>query len=174
MSTVDAFQGAERDIIVLATSRTVRLGFSDSPKRLNVAITRARRHLIVMGSAPLLTSNSAWDTVLSTALSSPGGLQSCSRIISTGELELCSQSASEQPGPEPKSGHHPFKGRPSAVVVVPPGKKAIKSGAQKNDQREIPQRKDNDVSEDSKGASCDDDDDNDDFLDDLNIDEIFG
>lgn len=61
------------------------------------------------------------------------------------------------------------------MVVVPAGKRAtIKSGAQQNDQMGISQRKDNDVGEDSKGASCDDDDDNDDFLDDLNIDEIFG
>lgn len=169
---MDAFQGAERDIIILSTSRTVRLGFSDSPKRLNVAITRARRHLIVMGSAPLLTSNPAWDTVLNTALSSAGGLQSCSRIVSTGELELPSQSSSEQPRPAPKT--EPLKRRASAVVVVP-APKTVKTGTQKTYQREIPQRKEDRSDGDSKSVSYDDDDNNDDdFLDDLNIDELFG
>lgn len=43
VSTVDAFQGAEKDVILLACSRTTGLGFSDSPNRLNVALTRSKR-----------------------------------------------------------------------------------------------------------------------------------
>lgn len=55
--TVDAFQGAEREVMVLSCCRTSRLGFIVSPRRLNVAITRARRHLVVVGSASALARN---------------------------------------------------------------------------------------------------------------------
>jgi superfamily I DNA and/or RNA helicase len=88
VSTVDAFQGAEKDVIILSVSRTTKLGFSDSPKRLNVAITRARRHLIIVGNAPLLTSNSAWEAVVGPAISTVGGLQSCTKIITSRKLDL--------------------------------------------------------------------------------------
>jgi AAA domain len=42
VSTVDAFQGGERDVILLACTRTTSVGFSDSPHRLCVALTRAK------------------------------------------------------------------------------------------------------------------------------------
>ncbi len=43
VSTVDAFQGSEKEVIIVTCVRTTRLGFIDSPKRLNVTLTRARR-----------------------------------------------------------------------------------------------------------------------------------
>ncbi|MGH0150935.1 UNVERIFIED_CONTAM: hypothetical protein FKN15_060731 [Acipenser sinensis] len=45
VSTVDAFQGAENEIIVLSCVRTKQVGFIDSEKRMNVALTRGKRHL---------------------------------------------------------------------------------------------------------------------------------
>jgi superfamily I DNA and/or RNA helicase len=38
--TVDAFQGAEKEVIIMTTSRTDRRGFIDDPNRLNVSLTR--------------------------------------------------------------------------------------------------------------------------------------
>jgi superfamily I DNA and/or RNA helicase len=43
ISTVDAFQGAEKDLIVLSTIRTNHIGFIDDPRRINVALTRSKR-----------------------------------------------------------------------------------------------------------------------------------
>ena len=58
VSTVDAFQGAERDVIIVTTSRSVHSsGFIDSPLRLNVALTRAKHHLFVVGCLKVLTQN---------------------------------------------------------------------------------------------------------------------
>lgn len=37
---VDAFQGAEKEVIIMTTSRTDRRGFIDDPNRLNVSLTR--------------------------------------------------------------------------------------------------------------------------------------
>ena len=47
--TVDRFQGREADVVLLSLSNTHRVGFLDSPHRLNVALTRARHLLWVIG-----------------------------------------------------------------------------------------------------------------------------
>ena len=67
VSTVDAFQGAERDIIILGCVRSRNLGFIEDCRRLNVAITRARRHLIVVGKETLLRRNHHWRYIIDKA-----------------------------------------------------------------------------------------------------------
>ncbi len=49
--TVDRFQGREADLVMLSMRNTRRVGFLDSPNRLNVGVTRARQQLVVFGSA---------------------------------------------------------------------------------------------------------------------------
>ncbi len=48
--TVDRFQGREADLVMLSMRNTRRVGFLDSPNRLNVAVTRARQQLMVFGN----------------------------------------------------------------------------------------------------------------------------
>jgi superfamily I DNA and/or RNA helicase len=48
---VDAFQGGERDVIIVSCVRTAGTGFIDSAQRINVALTRARHHLFLLGEA---------------------------------------------------------------------------------------------------------------------------
>ncbi len=48
--TVDRFQGHEADLVFLSMVQTQRIGFLDSPNRLNVAITRARYQLVIVGN----------------------------------------------------------------------------------------------------------------------------
>lgn len=48
--TVDRFQGREADLVILSMRNTHRIGFLDSPNRLNVALTRARQQLIILGN----------------------------------------------------------------------------------------------------------------------------
>nr|GEY35651.1 hypothetical protein [Tanacetum cinerariifolium] len=52
--TIDAFQGQERDIIILSCVRTKDLGFVADRKRMNVALTRAKRALWVLGKKTAL------------------------------------------------------------------------------------------------------------------------
>ena len=57
VATVDAFQGAERDIMVLSFVRTNRgrnVGFLKDFRRLNVALTRAKHSLICVGDVVML------------------------------------------------------------------------------------------------------------------------
>ena len=90
VSTVDAFQGAEKDVIILTVCRTDQLGFSVSPKRLNVAITRAKRHLIVLGHPGLLKTNPLWREIIQPAyeMKNSGGIQNCSKIDSSSTLDI--------------------------------------------------------------------------------------
>lgn len=54
--TVDRFQGREADLVLLSMRNTERVGFLDSPNRLNVAVTRARQQLVVVGNADYFRS----------------------------------------------------------------------------------------------------------------------
>jgi hypothetical protein len=49
LHTVDKFQGHEADIVFLSMVQTKRDGFLDNPNRLNVAITRAKFQLVIIG-----------------------------------------------------------------------------------------------------------------------------
>jgi len=49
INTVDAFQGQEGDVVILSTVRTKRAGFVNDAERINVALTRAKRVLRVVG-----------------------------------------------------------------------------------------------------------------------------
>ena len=64
VSTVDAFQGGERDIIIISSARTSSVGFTDNAERLNVALTRARHHLIIVGNAITLQASKTWAAVI--------------------------------------------------------------------------------------------------------------
>ncbi|XP_051896750.1 protein ZGRF1-like [Pristis pectinata] len=64
VSTVDAFQGAEKEIIVLSCVRTRQVGFIDSEKRMNVALTRGKRHLLIVGNLTCLRNNRLWGKVI--------------------------------------------------------------------------------------------------------------
>lgn len=54
--TVDRFQGREADLVMLSMRNTSRVGFLDSPNRLNVAVTRARQQLVVIGKSSYFKS----------------------------------------------------------------------------------------------------------------------
>lgn len=50
LHTVDKFQGHEADIVFLSMVQNARDGFLDNPNRLNVAITRAKFQLVIIGN----------------------------------------------------------------------------------------------------------------------------
>jgi superfamily I DNA and/or RNA helicase len=74
IGSVEEFQGQERKVIIMSAVRSSptlldtdihhALGFVASPKRLNVALTRARALLIILGNPHLLVHDPSWRSVL--------------------------------------------------------------------------------------------------------------
>jgi len=60
IDSIDGFQGQERDIIVISLVRsnnTGEIGFLADTRRMNVALTRAKRKLIVIGDSATLSNH---------------------------------------------------------------------------------------------------------------------
>ncbi|GMI90942.1 hypothetical protein like AT4G30100 [Hibiscus trionum] len=69
INTVDAFQGQERDVIIMSCVRASNhgVGFVADIRRMNVALTRARRALWVMGNASSLVQSDDWAALIADA-----------------------------------------------------------------------------------------------------------
>jgi regulator of nonsense transcripts 1 len=67
VASVDAFQGREKDFIIVTcvrSSETQGIGFLSDPRRLNVALTRARLGIILLGNPRVLSKNPLWAALL--------------------------------------------------------------------------------------------------------------
>ena len=60
INTIDSFQGREKDCIFISLTRSndsSEIGFLSDLKRMNVAMTRAKKELIIIGDSETLSSN---------------------------------------------------------------------------------------------------------------------
>jgi len=67
VASVDAFQGREKDFILVScvrSSESQGIGFLSDPRRLNVALTRSRLGLILLGNPRVLSKNPLWAALL--------------------------------------------------------------------------------------------------------------
>ncbi|KAF4530667.1 hypothetical protein B566_EDAN004906 [Ephemera danica] len=82
VGSVEEFQGQERRVIIVSTVRSdpaqlsldqkFRLGFVREPKRFNVAVTRAKSLLIVVGNPNILQQDPNWRCLLELAINIGG------------------------------------------------------------------------------------------------------
>jgi len=78
VGSTEEFQGQERKIIIVSTVRSTpqyvntdkqyKLGFLQNPKRFNVAITRAKALLIIVGNPHILSQDGCWKPLLDFSL----------------------------------------------------------------------------------------------------------
>lgn len=67
VNTVDGFQGQERDIIIISLVRSNengQIGFLGDLRRMNVAMTRARMKLIILGNTPTLSRSAFYHKLI--------------------------------------------------------------------------------------------------------------
>ena len=73
VDTVERFQGGERDVMILSFVRSRGTGFVFDDRRLNVAITRARRKLVLVAHPELFRkSRYEWICTFTEALKTVG------------------------------------------------------------------------------------------------------
>ena len=68
IQTVDGFQGREKEIIIISLVRSNKekdIGFLEDLRRLNVAITRPKRKLIIVGDKKTIESNKVYKDLIS-------------------------------------------------------------------------------------------------------------
>jgi ATP-dependent RNA/DNA helicase IGHMBP2 len=70
VNTIDSFQGQERDIVYISMTRSntdKRIGFLSDIRRMNVAMTRARKKLVVIGDSSTLSQSPFYTEFISYA-----------------------------------------------------------------------------------------------------------
>lgn len=71
IDTADSFQGREKDIIIISMVRSNskgEIGFLNDTRRMNVAMTRAKRKLIIFGDSSTITHSQFYDRLVNFAM----------------------------------------------------------------------------------------------------------
>ena len=93
INTIDGFQGQERDVVFISLVRSNddgKIGFLSDLRRMNVAMTRARMKLVIIGSAATLTRYPFYEKLF-LSQKKENGVKKVSEI-SGGESMCCEKS----------------------------------------------------------------------------------
>ncbi len=93
INTIDGFQGQERDVVFISLVRSNddgKIGFLSDLRRMNVAMTRARMKLVIIGSAVTLTRHPFYEKLF-LSQKKGNGVKKVSGI-SNGESMCCEKS----------------------------------------------------------------------------------
>ena len=67
IDSVDGFQGREKEAVIISLVRSNKsreIGFLEDTRRMNVALTRARRKLIVIGDSATISAHAFYKSLL--------------------------------------------------------------------------------------------------------------
>jgi len=108
VASVDEFQGGEKGYIIMSTVRTNSVGFLSDERRLNVAITRARYGMILVGNAELLKRDKNWGKLVEFYQGNGSAHGGSGRITDGTEKQKNFPNPNHQNGK--KGNHHQKKG----------------------------------------------------------------
>lgn len=95
--TVDAFQGTEKEVIIVCCTNATISGFMQDKNRLNVALSRAKQATIVVGNLERLEKAKYWSTIV-TRVEAYGNLrQANDRNLFNSQKPHCSPSTPHRP-----------------------------------------------------------------------------
>lgn len=115
-------QGAERDVIILSTTVTRPGSFAADSCRLNVALTRARHNLVVVGCAPALQQSApALAALLRKCRAAPGGYSPGGRLPDQLPVEAAAVPAAGSARPTGPQGLAGPRQGPAAQAAVEEG-----------------------------------------------------
>uniref|UniRef100_A0A8C0BIT2 Senataxin n=1 Tax=Buteo japonicus TaxID=224669 RepID=A0A8C0BIT2_9AVES len=101
VDTVDAFQGREKDCIIVtcvrANSTKGSIGFLASLQRLNVTITRARFSLFILGRLKTLMENKDWNELIQDAQKRGAIIKTSEKSYRKDAVKILKLSATVQP-----------------------------------------------------------------------------
>ena len=114
VNTVDSYQGREADVMVVCTVRSRALGFIDDRRRLNVAITRAKHGLVVIGHDKLLRKGESWGKWCDWAVTGPLGDLSIPASVLLSKLTTATPTLPTRPTPTLPTPPAPSPAPPAA------------------------------------------------------------
>ncbi len=131
-NTVDGFQGQEKDIIFLSCVRAgdnATVGFLSDTRRLNVAITRARSSLFVIGNSKLLARHHVWNKMIEMSKAS-GCFEAETTVNSLSRPSVPKAPMAKLPSSPPKPNVSPAKA--ASVKASPKGSASSPSNPKQN------------------------------------------
>eukprot|EP00400_MALV-I_sp_L67-5_P000339 gene339-716_t len=142
INTVDSFQGRENDVVVLSLVRSNHgnnVGFLADERRLNVAVTRAKKHVFVIGNAETISKTKV--------LKSMTDYAEANGFVFSAEM-LANDECMELAGPAPTSA--PVASASVKPSEPKPSKVSEKSGAGGGKNKKKPGQKGHAGDSDSK------------------------
>lgn len=149
--SVDGFQGREKEAVVMSLVRSNdagKVGFLAEDRRINVAITRARRHVAVVGDSVTVSRHDFLKSLID-YLTAEGDVRSAREY--SADLELCSavrpkglrlnedkKKPARKPGAKPKTTAHSEKQQKGAIQHT-------KTTAAGNGSHQSPQKTEDDA-----------------------------
>jgi hypothetical protein len=118
VNTVDALQGQERKVVILSLCGPGSRSFA-THQRINVALTRATTHLLVLGRAQVLRGEGWWDSLLRAARGMPGGYVVMHRVEDPWPLRW-GGGAGGGPPPPPRAPPPQVQPEPPHRSATPP------------------------------------------------------
>lgn len=122
-NTIDGFQGQEKDIIIMscvrASSETKGVGFLGDIRRMNVAITRAKSSLWIIGNEKSLVGNGVWKRLLDDARSRNLITHVTNRFFNSPEVHESLKKAAEIAATNMKNGTQMSSVGASSGPIVP-------------------------------------------------------